>query len=405
MVAAFSVWGNSYGEAKADRINIDAYDFYPLKTQVVGEMDQLLLSDSPEYINEPGLLAAGTLDGHSRIYFYHVNEQREPQKIALMVENRGKRPVEVEVNRQVISKPDADYFVVGKEVSRKDLDTSEASWQPWLERGLSQVQSPTVQDTLKTLAGAHSKKKKNHSPKKKVEPKKERRISFLEDTSDRENGLLLRPGQEKQIVLELEDVKVKQDQLVSGIVDLWSSEAVYSKVLMLPSYMNTKTVASQLPVQPIDDVELRGTFTGARRLLEVTTTYDTKLGAGAIELANDREDPYVKGYDELSSIPVVNKGNYGITNTLVLHTTGQGAFDMYFNPMGGAFGGTIKITHGGKSKLYALPASGYVIGEGTIYDTMYMDTFHSGGDILVEYMSPGASNLPVRLLLIPTMRK
>ena len=66
--------GTTYGQVPRT-VNIDEYTFTPLEVKTVKEIDTLLLSDSPEYVKEPGIVAAGTLRGNSRIYFYHVNEQ------------------------------------------------------------------------------------------------------------------------------------------------------------------------------------------------------------------------------------------------------------------------------------------------------------------------------------------
>ena len=40
-----------------------------------------------------------------------------------------------------------------------------------------------------------------------------------------------------------------------------------------------------------------------------------------------------------------------------------------------------------------------------MYDTQLLDVFEAPEDLLLEYMSPGASNLPVRFLLIPQVVK
>ena len=52
-----------------------------------------------------------------------------------------------------------------------------------------------------------------------------------------------------------------------------------------------------------------------------------------------------------------------------------------------------------------MPVKGPYLGHQTIYDTQLLDVFDRPEDLLVEYMSPGASNLPVRFLLIPQIAK
>ena len=57
----------------SQRINIDNYQFGTVPVKVIKEEGTLLLSDSPEYVSSDGVLAAGTLQGKSRVYFYQVN--------------------------------------------------------------------------------------------------------------------------------------------------------------------------------------------------------------------------------------------------------------------------------------------------------------------------------------------
>ena len=40
----------------------------------------------------------------------------------------------------------------------------------------------------------------------------------------------------------------------------------------------------------IDEIQLRGTYTGAKRNMEVATPFDTALGGAFVEIGNDRED-------------------------------------------------------------------------------------------------------------------
>ena len=54
---------------------------------------------------------------------------------------------------------------------------------------------------------------------------------------------------------------------------------------------------------------------------------------------------------------------------------------------------------------YDVPVKGPYLGHQTIYDTQLLDVFDEPEDLLLEYMSPGASNLPVRFLLIPQFEK
>ena len=71
-VLALLGMSTAYGQAPKT-VNIDDYTFTPLAVKTVKEIDTLLLSDSPEYVKEPGIVATGTLHGKSRIYFRKKN--------------------------------------------------------------------------------------------------------------------------------------------------------------------------------------------------------------------------------------------------------------------------------------------------------------------------------------------
>ena len=108
-------------------VDFERHTFKALGTELAEEHGMLLLSDSPEYVKERvGVLAAGTLMGNSRVYFYHVNEAVEDRKIAILAKNKSNKVARVFVHRSFYAKPDIEYFEVGRELSKKDLQTKPA---------------------------------------------------------------------------------------------------------------------------------------------------------------------------------------------------------------------------------------------------------------------------------------
>lgn len=99
---------------------------------------------------------------------------------------------------------------------------------------------------------------------------------------------------------------------------------------------------------------------------------------------------------------MTDKGNYGVSYDVTIPTAGDKRFAVYFNPLGGAYAGSVQIVSGTHNKIYQVPgAYDEYIGHGTIYDTMYLDTFTPGEPIILRFIPAGASNLPVRFLFIP----
>ncbi len=403
-VLALLELGTTYGQAPKT-VNIDDYTFTPLTVKTVKEVDTLLLSDSPEYVKEPGIVAAGTLHGKSRIYFYHVNEQTAPMKVGILLENKGNAPAFVEIERAIYAKPNSDYFKVGRELSKKEIATSQLNLGTWAQEGVNiPVRSKVMKKDIKQEKGNLVQSKKIKAKRIEEEIEKDatsRSISLVShDTSGTE--FILHPGEVRPIFTELEKVLMKQDDLFSGIIDFSTTEPVYASVAVMEPKSTVTYGLPLLPIHPMDDVELRGTYEGVRRFHIVEPQFNSDAGPASFEIANDREDAFISGVDETTNGKVVkNKGNYGVSNVYVLHTEGKTPYALYFNPLGGAFSGTFRLTSSKGTRTYDVPVKGPYLGHQTIYDTQLLDEFDKPEDLLLEYMSPGASNLPVRFLLIP----
>ena len=403
-VLALLELGTTYGQAPKT-VNIDDYTFTPLTVKTVKEVDTLLLSDSPEYVKEPGIVAAGTLHGKSRIYFYHVNEQTAPMKVGILLKNKGDAPAFVEIERAIYAKPNSDYFKVGRELSKKEIATSQLNLGTWAQEGVNiPVRSKVMKKDIKQEKGNLVQSKKIKAKRIEEEIEKDatsRSISLVShDTSGTE--FILHPGEVRPIFTELEKVLMKQDDLFSGIIDFSTTEPVYASVAVMEPKSTVTYGLPLLPIHPMDDVELRGTYEGVRRFHIVEPQFNSDAGPASFEIANDREDAFISGVDETTNGKVVkNKGNYGVSNVYVLHTEGKTPYALYFNPLGGAFSGTFRLTSSKGTRTYDVPVKGPYLGHQTIYDTQLLDEFDKPEDLLLEYMSPGASNLPVRFLLIP----
>ena len=397
-----------YGQAPKT-VNIDDYTFTPLAVKTVKEVDTLLLSDSPEYVKEPGIVAAGTLQGKSRIYFYHVNEGEAPMKVGILLENKGTVPAFIDVERAIYAKPSPDYFKVGRELSKEEIRTTSLELGEWTRLGVKiPVRSKAMKEVMKKDAERIQKELKareKHREEAILDSREPHAISLI-NNDDTATQFVLQPGEVCPIFHDLEQVLVKKDDLFSGIVDFTSTEPVYASVAMMEPKSTVRYGLKLLPTHPIDDVELRGTYEGMRRFHVVEPQFNSDAGPAAFEVAYVREDAFISGVDETTDNKVVkNKGNYGVSNVYLLRTEGKTPFALYFNPLGGAFSGSFRITSSKGSRIYDVPLKGPYLGHKTVYDTQLLDVFETPEDLLLEYMSPGASNLPVRFLLIPQVAK
>ena len=365
VAAAMAAMAALTGHVEARDIDLQSigyFQFSPLPPSLVSQTDTLLLSDSPEYVGPVGgTLSAGTINGNGRIYFYHVNEMDQPHKIAIVLENQSAYPNTVHVMRQLKSVATPDYFAAGRDLSRKDL-----------EHPLDE--SPNVRPLY---------------------------------------SLSIPPQGRQLIFSDLENTPVYQDALFTGIVDIKTEAPIFARVMMLPMGMDAVDASHWAKNLPIDEIQLRGTYTGSKRNMEVTTPFDTTLGGAFVEIGNDREDMFINGVDEMQNKAFVrDRGNYGVSYTLKIPTKGNEPFRLYFNPLGGPYSGsfTVKALHqqGARrgqtdTRTYHIGGADGIsaLGDGTILDSRIMGNYNAGDLLTLNFMPAGASNLPIRFLLIP----
>ena len=365
VAAAMAAMAALTGHVEARDIDLQSigyFQFSPLPPTLVAQTDTLLLSDSPEYVGPVGgTLSAGTINGNGRIYFYHVNEMDQPHKIAIVLENQTAYPNTVHVMRQLKSVATPDYFAAGRDLWRKDLE------QPLNE-------SPNARPLY---------------------------------------SLSIPPQGRKLIFSDLEQTPVYQDALFTGIVDIKTEAPVFARVMMLPMGIDAVDASHWAKNLPIDEIQLRGTYTGSKRNMEVTTPFDTTLGGAFVEIGNDREDMFINGVDEMQNKAFVrDRGNYGVSYTLKIPTKGNEPFRLYFNPLGGPYSGsfTVKALHqqGARrgqtdTRTYHIGGADGIsaLGDGTILDSRIMGNYNAGDLLTLNFMPAGASNLPIRFLLIP----
>lgn len=365
VAAAMAAMAALTGHVEARDIDLQSigyFQFSPLPPSLVSQTDTLLLSDSPEYVGPVGgTLSAGTINGNGRIYFYHVNEMDQPHKIAIVLENQSAYPNTVHVMRQLKSVATPDYFAAGRDLSRKDL-----------EHPLDE--SPNARPLY---------------------------------------SLSIPPQGRQLIFSDLENTPVYQDALFTGIVDIKTEAPIFARVMMLPMGMDAIDASHWAKNLPIDEIQLRGTYTGSKRNMEVTTPFDTTLGGAFVEIGNDREDMFINGVDEMQNKAFVrDRGNYGVSYTLKIPTKGNEPFRLYFNPLGGPYSGsfTVKALHqqGARrgqtdTRTYHIGGADGIsaLGDGTILDSRIMGNYNAGDLLTLNFMPAGASNLPIRFLLIP----
>lgn len=303
----------------------------------------LLFSDSPEMVEQDGILYQDKVQGDVRLFFYHVNTSRDVKKMAVILENNGDKTAHVTVNQASLGGPGHSWMEVGKQAQ----------------------------------------------------------IAYLGE----KHGYELTIAHKSKIPLaaNLDEAIMLPNTLLNGIYDFTVDGPVTVKVLMLPVTEDSVKFSQTAKALPADEYHLRGTFAGANRQISPIEPYDPKQdGVIALTLADNQVDMYLKGIDALDGSQVVNYGNYGVVYQVLLPSKPGGKIAYYLAPLGGEYAGAIGINH---PEVYwsplATPRNRLYFGSKKKNDFAFLGTFEGGDPLSLTFSPPGASNLPVRIVVLP----
>lgn len=303
----------------------------------------LLFSDSPEMVSTTGILYQDKVEGNARLFFYHVNSTRNAKKMDVLLQNTGHEVAHVTVNRYSLGGPGYAWMAVGKEAMASYLSGKSSVYQINIPSGGVVPLSTKISETA-----------------------------------------------------------VLPNMLINGIFDFVVDRPVIVKVMMRPLFEDSEPFAKTAKILPADQFHLRGTFAGANRQLVPKQTYDpVGDGAVAVTIADNEVDPYLEGIDATDGSKVVNYGNYGVVYQIPFPSQHGGKIAYYLAPLGGEYAGAIGIQH---PDVYwsplATPQGRESFGSKS-GDFAFLGTFDGGDSLTFTFSPPGASNLPVRIVVLP----
>jgi len=322
----------------------------------------LLFSDSPEYVDQNGILYQDSVQGDARVLFYHLNNSDEPKKLAVVLKNEYNGKNIVTVTRGGSGQPSSDYLKVGK-ATQLEYFSREKNQQIALQPRMSRL----LQENM--------------------------------------NMTILQPG-----------------ELTYGVFDFHADHSVLVSVIMLDAYGDPVTAAENLPVLPKDEMRLRGTFKGMNRVLSAKKVYNPGEDGGVyFMLADDKSDKYRTGIDATDGSAVTNYGNYGINYRIELPVQ-TGKVDYYLSPLGGTYAGAMRSFQATKTyTLFPTPGERAYFGDRTAPESDTVQAQREAGtwqlakntelaplgesvgrsETVFEFSPPGASNLPVAVVMLP----
>ena len=322
----------------------------------------LIFSDSPEYVRKNGILYTDTVSGDARLLFYHLNDTGVRKRFAIIFENAADGNNVVKITRGGLCAPNKNYFSVGK---------------------IAQTMYMQNAFTDSIALGSH-----------------ERTVY-----QPHANYFLLNPG-----------------QLIHGVCDFTAFKPVRIFLLMYPENADPLDFLTRAEILPKDEHRLRGTFRQMNRTLTLKRPYDSQRdGLGYILIGDNVNDRFKRGVDATDGSEVVNYGNYGINYTINFRMRFPTRF--YLSPLGGHYAGALRYKYFGSSGVIQTPEQRLYFGDktppeppnvararedGISFMTSATELTELGsynGQVSFEYSPPGASNLPVNIVLMPSAQR
>jgi len=324
---------------------------------------QFIISDDPEYIHFPEAIALqeNVEPGTVRLYAYNVNGVTEPRKmdrkIVALLKNTGKGPMHVRMLKYSSQVPSSNYFNIGKE-------------------GLADYFNSEIESKVRSVA----------------------------------------PGEVIAIDEKQERYIVKYDDLVHGLYEfVIDQHGEIAIAQMDPAAKSTEALDRIKKIIPLSHENAgRGVFGISNYQIITRDVYNTASGPVQIMLADGKVDPWVTGIEGVSGEQVHLSGNYGVMYDIEVKwksTDGKGLAFITWDANAGSNQwcngmGTSMVVSKGKFKagIVHLPVDSLITKgapEGIVIQVFPPSKDAAEQTIHIKYSPPGASCLPVPLVLVP----
>jgi hypothetical protein len=324
---------------------------------------QFIVSDDPEYIRIPEAIALQEVvqPGAVRLYVYNVNGVAEPFKMdrnnTALLKNTGKDIMHMRMLKYSSQAPSSNYFKIGKQ-------------------GLADYFASSGEANVKTIA----------------------------------------PGEVIAIDEKLESYIAKYDELVHGIYEFVIDQPGEIAVIQADPEVQGKDVWGRIKnIIPLSHKNAgRGLFGVSNYRVITQGIYDAGIGPVQVMLADGDRDQWVTGREGSSGELVRLSGNYGVMYDIEIKwksTNGKGLALLTWNSSSGnsqwcSGMGTSMIVSKGKYKagVIQLPVDSLVTKAApeAIVVQVYPPLKNGAEQVIhIKYSPPGASCLPVPLVLVP----
>ncbi|WP_434750434.1 stalk domain-containing protein [Paenibacillus amylolyticus] len=301
------------------------------------EPSLLIRSNSPETVNQEGIVYKESSFGQTRFMIHHVNNTGKKVKMYVIATNNNPYTAVFEQQNMGFAGPTPFATVAGK--------LSVDKWFKSMQTGADQ---------------------------KKV---------------------YIQPGESKLILTELNNISMKEGQVISLYSDTFSDYTLDYNIVMIEENKDPMAVLSSLPVLDRDGVHNRGTYPNATRII----TYDQEVGTkpSRLPLGDNASDPNLDGTDPMAFTSASNAGNFGVLYKITLNNVAPRTL-ISFNPRGGKYYGSALVN----GQLVQLSNNNQSLSAPNEQNVLYR-TGSYGESVTIVFSAAPGSNLPVNILFTP----
>lgn len=343
-ITVSSLIGSSAQAADAwQDITQGEYSYKALTIKMDTSGPALIFSDSPEYVQDYGILYEDNLQGDVRIFYYHVNDKWTQARIAIVVQNDSFKPTNISINKAAMPKPSIHWQNGGQQAQQLYF----AEQKPY----------------KKTLKG----------------------MEQMELLSG-DNGLVY-----------------ARNELAQGIIELHADAPINIKIISLPvsaQAFEYVDIAKHIATDDVRRIPLRGTFPQADRTLVVEPVRLKDNELEGVVVADGVVDKFAVGKDAVTGKAAENYGNYGVFYEILFENKSKGKIAVRMNGTGGLIAGQLLV---GEQKAKHLkkvdfPSQGARLFSEFGTETVFLGEFPRNFKGRIIFSPPGTGNLPVTLL-------
>lgn len=245
---------------------------------------RLIRANSPEKVNQEGVVYRESAMGMTRIMVHHVNNTATNKKIYVLATNNNSYPTKITTNYSGFAGPSLYAEATGQQSLLRYFDS--------MVKG------------------------------------------------DKYSEITLQPGQTIPILTDLSNATIKPQHVVSLTSDLTSDYNIDYNVIMIDSTKDPIATLPTLPVLDRDGVHNRGTYNDANRLIQVNDVVGT--APVRLVLGSNADDPNLVGFDPMAGTEASNAGNFGVLYKIRLERVAPNTL-ITFNPRGGNYMGPVWV--------------------------------------------------------------